>query len=156
MEINGQAGCECKIKMKSLITILFLLFVVGAFAQTTDEEKLIATVKEFHQALVKKNTISINQQTDRALNYGHSNGWIQTKADIIKDFERGYISYQSFKEDSIVVLMNDNLANVRFVADITATLGGTTVVNNYHLKVLEVWVKKGKRWVLFARQAVKN
>jgi hypothetical protein len=48
------------------------------------------------------------------------------------------------------------VANVRFVADIKATLGGTTTVNNYNLKVLEVWVKKGKRWVLFARQAVKG
>ncbi|MGF2413912.1 nuclear transport factor 2 family protein [Ferruginibacter sp.] len=141
--------------MKNLVTILCLLFFVGAFAQTTDEEKLTATVKEFHQALVKKNTISLNQQTDKALSYGHSNGWVQSKKDLVKDFERGYISYQSFKEDSITVLMNDNMANVRFVADITATLGGTTVVNNYHLKVLEVWVKKGKRWVLFARQAVK-
>lgn len=155
MEINGQASSKCKIKMKNLVTILCLLFFVGAFAQTTDEEKLTATVKEFHQALVKKNTISLNQQTDKALSYGHSNGWVQSKKDLVKDFERGYISYQSFKEDSITVLMNDNMANVRFVADITATLGGTTVVNNYHLKVLEVWVKKGKRWVLFARQAVK-
>jgi hypothetical protein len=42
---------------------------------------------------------------------------------------------------------------VRFVADITATMKEAT--NTYHLKVLEVWVKKGKRWVLFARQAVK-
>ena len=142
--------------MKSCITILLSLFFVGAFAQTTDEEKLTATVKEFHQALVKKNTVSINQQTDKALSYGHSNGWIQTKADMIKDFERGYISYQSFKEDSITVLMNDNMANVRFVADITATLNGTTTINNYHLRVLEVWVKKSKRWVLFARQAVKG
>ena len=122
----------------------------------TDEEKLTATVKEFHQALVTKNTVSINQQTDKAVSYGHSNGWIQTKADLIKDFERGYISYQSFKEDSITVMMNDNMANVRFVADITATLNGTTTVNNYHLRVLEVWVRKGKRWVLFARQAVKG
>ena len=51
--------------------------------------------------------------------------------------------------------MNDNMANVRFIADITASLEGTTV-NNYHLKVLEVWVRKSKRWVLFARQAVKG
>ena len=130
--------------------------IFTGFAQATDEEKLMKTVKEFHQALVTKNTVSINQQTDKAVSYGHSNGWIQTKADIIKDFERGYISYQSFKEDSIIVMMNDNMANVRFVADITATLNGTTTVNNYHLKVLEVWVKKSKRWVLFARQAVKN
>ena len=74
---------------------------------------------------------------------------------MIKDFERGYISYQSFKEDSITVSMNDNMANVRFVADVTATVNGTTV-NNYHLRVLEVWAKKSKRWVLFARQAVRG
>jgi len=46
------------------------------------------------------------------------------------------------------------MANVRFVADITATMKGAT--NTFHLKVLEVWMKKGKRWVLFARQAVKG
>ncbi len=140
--------------MKFVITILLLNTSFFCTAQT-DEEKLIATVKEFHQALVKQNTVSINQQTDKAVSYGHSNGWVQSKKDLIKDFETGKISYQSFKEDSITVLMNDNMANVRFIADITASVNGTTV-NNYHLKVLEVWVKKSKRWVLFARQAVKN
>ncbi len=137
--------------MKSCFTILSCLFFTVAVAQTADETKLVETVKEFHQALVKQNTVAINQQTDKAVSYGHSNGWVQSK----KDFETGKISYQSFKEDSITVVMNDNMANVRFVADITASVNGTTV-NNYHLKVLEVWVKKSKRWVLFARQAVKG
>ena len=140
--------------MKFFLLILFSLLCVGTFGQQTDEEKLTATVKEFHQALVNKNTVSINQQTDKALSYGHSNGWIQTKTDLIKDFETGYISYQNFKEDSITVLINGNMANVRFVADITVTMKAAT--NTYHLKVLEVWVKKGKRWVLFGRQAVKG
>jgi hypothetical protein len=129
-----------------------LFFVAFASAQT-DEEKLITTVKEFHRALVNKNTVSINQQTDKALSYGHSNGWVENKTDIIKDLETGYISYQAFKEDSVSVLINGNMANVRFIADITATMKATTTT--FHLKVLEVWVKKGKRWVLFARQAVK-
>ena len=146
---------KSELRLKSSLTILFFFLVSFVNAQT-DEEKLINTVKEFHQALVSKNTVSINQQTDKAVSYGHSNGWIQTKFDLIKDFERGYISYQSFKEDSITVAINGNMANVRFVADITATLNGATTVNNYHLRVLEVWVKKSKRWVLFARQAVKN
>ena len=137
--------------MKKLLTISFLFVAAFAHAQT-DEEKLITTVKEFHQALVKKNTVSINQQTDKALSYGHSNGWVQNKTAIIKDFETGVISYQSFKEDSITVSMNGNMANVRFIADITATMKTKA---DYRLKVLEVWVKKGKRWVLFARQAVK-
>ena len=139
-------------KLKKLLTILFFSFTAFAYAQT-DEEKLINTVKEFHQALVSKNTVSINQQTDKVLSYGHSNGWVQSKTDLIKDFETGYISYQGFKEDSITVAINGNMANVRFKANIIATMKETT--NTYNLKVLEVWVKKSKRWVLFARQAVK-
>jgi Domain of unknown function (DUF4440) len=149
-----------KLILKKLLAILFFLPVAFANAQltqpmrVTDEEKLTATIKEFHQALVNKNTVSINQQTDKALSYGHSNGWVQSKTDIIKDFESGYISYQAFKEDSITVAINGSMANVRFVSDITATMKATT--STFHLKVLEVWVKKGKRWVLFARQAVKG
>jgi Domain of unknown function (DUF4440) len=139
--------------MKSTLTILFFFFVAVVNAQT-DEEKLTATVKEFHQALVNKNTVSINQQTDKALSYGHSNGWVETKADVIKDLETGYLSYGSIKEDSITVAINGNMANVRFLADITATMKGAT--SKFRLRVLEVWVKKSSRWVLFARQAVKQ
>ena len=138
--------------MKQLLTILFFFSAVACFGQS-DEEKLIMTMKEFHQALIEKNTVSINQQTDKALSYGHSNGWVQTKTDLMDDFGKGLISYQAFKEDSIMVTMNGNMANVRFIADITATMKTKA---DYRLKVLEVWVKKGKRWVLFARQAVKN
>lgn len=138
--------------MKFVITILLLSASLLCAAQT-DEVKLIATVKEFHRALVNKNTVSINQQTDKALSYGHSNGWVENKTELLKNLETAYISYQDYKEDSISVLINGTMANVRFVADITATMKAST--QTYHLRVLEVWVKKGKRWVLFARQAVK-
>jgi hypothetical protein len=140
--------------MKYIFTILFLSLSICVVAQTTDEQKLLTTVKEFHQALVNKNTLSINQQTDKALSYGHSNGWVETKTDMIKNLETNYISYQSFKEDSIKVSSNGNIANVRFLAAIEASLKDSRIT--YNLKVLEVWVKKGKRWLLFARQSVKN
>jgi Domain of unknown function (DUF4440) len=140
--------------MKKVLVIFFLLNVVFANAQT-DEEKLTSTLKEFHQALVTKNTVSINQQTDKALSYGHSNGWVETKTEMIKNLETGYTSYKSIKEDSLQVTINGNMANARFVGDYEVSLnGGNAIV--YHLKVLEVWVKKGKRWLLFARQAVKG
>jgi hypothetical protein len=139
--------------MKKFLTIVLLLNVLFAYAQT-DEVKLTSTMKEFHQALVKKNTVSINQQTDKALSYGHSNGWVETKTELMKNLETGYLSYESYKEDSITVVINGTMANVRFIADINASLNG--VPSAYHLKVLEVWVKKGKRWLLFARQSVKK
>jgi len=145
--------------LKKLLFIALLLNVVFANAQPapplreTDEEKLTATLKEFHQALVNKNTISINQQTDKALSYGHSNGWVETKADMIKNLETGYINYHSYKEDSLQLRINGNMANARFVADINVTMNGKE--GTYHLKVLEVWIRKGKRWLLFARQALR-
>jgi len=139
--------------MKRISLSLLILFGFVFAGAQTEEEKLTSALKEFHQALVNKNTASINQQTDKALSYGHSNGWVQTKADVIKDLETGKIVYNSFKEDSLAITINESMANARFVADVNATLNGNTV--NTHLKVLEVWVKKGKRWLLFARQAVR-
>ena len=138
--------------MKKISSLLLLFSFVFANAQN-EEEKLTTALKEFHQALVNKNTTSINQQTDKALSYGHSNGWVETKADVIKDLETGYLVYHSYKEDSLTITINETMANARFVADIKATMNGNDT--NVHLKVLEVWVKKGKRWILFARQGVK-
>jgi hypothetical protein len=138
--------------MKFLFIIGFFLLQVACFAQT-EEVKLTSTLKEFHQALVKKNTVSINQQTDKALSYGHSNGWVETKKELIEHLESGYMGYNSFQEDSIKVEVNGNLAHARFIADINASMSGKEF--SFKLRVLEVWVKKGKRWVLFARQAVK-
>jgi serine/threonine protein kinase len=139
--------------MKSLLILLLTTVTYGSFAQPMEDDKLTASVKAFHQALINKNTIAINQQTDKALSYGHSNGWIQTKADVIKDLETGYISYQDIKEDSITITMNGNMANVRFLGDYKATLKGAA--SNFRLRVLEVWVKKSKRWVLFSRQGIR-
>lgn len=139
--------------MKKLLAIVLLITVVFANAQTA-EEKLTTTLKKFHRALVNKNIVSINQQTEKALSYGHSNGWVETKTDFIKNLETGYMKYNSYKEDSVQVVVNGNVAHARFVADISATLNGKD--GNFHLKVLEVWVRKGKRWLLFARQAVKT
>jgi hypothetical protein len=138
--------------MKSSLFILFLFSFVAVSAQT-EEEKLTKTMKDFHQALVKQDKALINEQTDKALTYGHSNGWVETKTDVITDLETGIISYQSFREDSIKVTINGLVAHVRFIADIDATLRGNK--SSHHLKVLEVWVKRKDQWFLFARQAIK-
>lgn len=138
--------------MKQLFGLVLFFISVVSYAQP-EETKLATALKEFHQALVGRKTESINQQTDRVLSYGHSNGWVETKNDLIRNLQTGYITYHSYKEDSLQISVNGNTGHARFVADIQVTLNGNT--STFHLKVLEVWVKKGKRWLLFARQAVK-
>ncbi len=141
--------------MKLFLTILFAVCSFGAFSQTP-EQKLMVTVKQFHQALVDGNTVSVNQQTDKALSYGHSNGLVETKSELINHILTGYFDYNKYSEDSMVVSLNDKMASVRFRADINVSWNNTP--GNYQLYVLEVWVKKANRWILFARQAtpVKN
>ncbi|HMO61587.1 MAG TPA: nuclear transport factor 2 family protein [Ferruginibacter sp.] len=140
--------------MKFFLIIPLALLFVHVQAQQTTEEKLQAAVIALHQAMVNKNVVTINQHTDKALTYGHSNGWVENKKTLISNLETGLISYQKFAEDSVVVQLSGNVASVRFKADIDATLKG--VSSNFKLQVLEVWIRKANRWVLFARQAVKQ
>jgi hypothetical protein len=133
--------------------IILLFFISLNVVAQSEEAKLTTTIKTFHADLVKGNTVSINQQTDKALSYGHSSGWVETKTDMLKNLETGVMKYNSYKEDSLAITMNGAMANARFIADLSVTLNGST--SNIHLKVLEVWIKKGKRWMLFARQAVR-
>lgn len=139
--------------IKHLLIPIFCVISFSVHAQTADE-KLIAAIKGFHESLIAKNIVAINQQTDKALSYGHSNGWVETKTEFLKNLETGVMKYESYLEDSLVISSNGNLANARFSADISATLNGKN--NKFQLRVLEVWVKKGNRWVLFARQAVRR
>lgn len=50
MNIYGQAT------MKFLLNLLLLISSFVSFAQTSEEEKLITTLKEFHKALVDTKT----------------------------------------------------------------------------------------------------
>jgi len=138
--------------VKTIFTLLVLCSFVVASAQT-EEAKVIQASKDLHKALVSQNKASLNQITDKALSYGHSNGWIQTKATLVSDFESGRITYHSITEDSVSAAINGNLASVRFNGVYVATNNGVKSENR--LKVLEVWVKKGNRWILFSRQGFK-
>jgi hypothetical protein len=139
--------------LKKLLVIVLILDVLVAGAQAK-EDRLTTVLRNFHLELVNGNITSISRHTDVQLSYGHSNGWVESRAEMIKNLETGYLNYNSFTEDSLQVVISGNRAHARFVADINVTMNGKE--GRFHLKVLEVWVRKGKRWLLFARQAVKG
>ena len=141
------------LKEKILFIVILFFSTVTSFSQT-EEMKLEATLKDFHQALVEKNTASINQHTDKALSYGHSTGMVETKNELIDHLLAETVKYISYSEDSLHMLINGSMANARFIAKIEVDANGT--IKTMDLAVLEVWVKKGPRWILFARQAVRK
>jgi hypothetical protein len=134
---------------KLVLLVLMAVMVSGVFAQ---KEELTNTVLQFHQAMTGKD-FNTESYLHKNLSYGHSNGWIQDKSEFLKDTKTGYLIYHSYIEDSMNVVVNNNVAYVRFKADIESTKEGTKTMS--HLKVLEVWVKDKSSWKIFVRQAIR-
>lgn len=131
--------------------VVFLLFVninVNAQKDSTLIKESITIHKMFvtnHQALKNK--------LHNALSYGHSNGWIETKTDVLKHLSAEYLLYNNITEDSMQQFIKGKIGYVRFLGKFKVTMNGNQ--NIYKLKVLEVWIKTKHKWQLFARQAVK-
>jgi hypothetical protein len=130
------------------VFVIILLFV--SFRGIAQNAEVVGVMKSFHQAMIRQD--SIGYFIHDSLTYGHSNGWIENAKEFRTDLG-SIITYHSIKEDSIVVAATNKIAHIRFVADIDVSLRGKRT--QFHLKILEVWVKEKKRWKLFARQAVK-
>jgi hypothetical protein len=147
-------------KLIQMITVKGLLFIAVAVLPASlnpaaaQEAQVVAAIREFHQALVKKDTASIDRLTHAGLSYGHSNGWIETKKDLLKNNSSRYMDYHSFADDSMQVIVSGNVACARFVADINSNIAGTPPESKRR-KVLEIWILEKKQWIIFARQAIR-
>jgi hypothetical protein len=131
---------------------LIIILFVGSLQSNAQKSSVVERMKRFHELMIRNDFILDNYIHD-SLSYGHSNGWVENAKEFRADLGT-VLTYHSIKEDSIVAVESGDQAHIRFVADIDVTLRG--VRTQFHLKVLEIWVKKNKQWVLFARQAVKG
>jgi hypothetical protein len=87
------------------------------------------------------------------ISYGHSNGWLQTKQDLITDFATGKIEYTKIEEGEKFFTKTKQAIAVRNISKVEGVVNG--YVFSMSLQVLQVWKKVKKNWVLLARQSVK-
>ena len=139
--------------MRYLLVISLLLLNITGFAQKGGKESIIKAVAAFDNALVNKDSVALKELLDDQLNYGHSNGWIQTKKDVIADLFNGKLEYKRISAKDTEVRTQGKTAAVRSYTEVDCVLDGKPL--SIKLKVLQVWVKKKKHWELFARQSVK-
>ena len=139
--------------MKRFIVVVFILFQFVAYAERTPYYDLISNIKAFDKALVARDTIRLKELLDDDIGYGHSNGWIQTKRDLINDLYNGKLTYTKISTSDEKLVVKDKNASMRMTAEVDIVLNGSPM--QFKLKVLQVWVKKKKHWILFARQSIK-
>ncbi|MBK9109451.1 MAG: nuclear transport factor 2 family protein [Saprospiraceae bacterium] len=138
-----------KLFFNSVFIILFIRGIV--FGQNSID--VSSSVLKLHDALVSMDTIILHQVLDDQMTYGHSNGWIESKAELIlNNFTRKMI-YQSITEDSISIQITGTTAIARFNAVIKGNVGE----KSFHLKlhICQTWILRDDSWKLLARQAVK-
>ncbi len=139
--------------MKRFIVVIFILFQFVAYAEHAPYFDLISNIKDFDKALIARDTVRLKELLDDEIGYGHSNGWIQTKRDLINDLYNGKLTYTKISTSEEKLVVEDKAATMRMTAEVEIVLNGSPM--QFKLKVLQVWVKKKKHWVLFARQSVK-
>src|SRR6476620_6826863 len=133
-------------------TWLFIILFFGkSLVSFGQQDEVLQSMKDFHQLLVSQD-FKLHRYVHEKLSYGHSNGWIEGRRELLGNLASGYTKYYSFKEDSITLTTQDKVAQARFVATIDVAVNGNRAT--YKLRVLEIWIKQKRKWYLFARQAV--
>lgn len=132
---------------------MLLFIAVGAFAQRRDTTGLAWCVREFNSALVNKDTVELNWLLRDNIHYIHSNGWIQSKNDIINDLYNGKLTYKNIDITSRTVKLNGAIGAVEMIANVDILMDGKPM--HLSLKINQLWTWKTDRWELFSRMSEK-
>lgn len=138
--------------MRYIATILLLFIYSCVFAQSETKE-VEKAVKAFHHALIEKDSMTLKSLLHNRLVYGHSNGWKESKKELIDDLFNGTIEYLKIKAEDEEIVLDGNTACARATLYIDVIMGGKTLT--FKLHGLQVWVKQKKDWKMLSRQSVK-
>jgi hypothetical protein len=133
------------------IFIVFALFITTTVSAQTSFLKDAAI--KLDKALIQKDTVTLKQLLHNDVSYGHSNGWVETKGDIIKDLYNGKLAYKKIEHKSVIWAVGPDWGTVRSTDEINYILDGKPATLKLH--VLNVWLKTGRGWQLVARQSTK-
>jgi hypothetical protein len=140
-------------KPATVLFVLFLLIAKSSFAQI-DSIGLKNAMQQLDKALLQKDETVLKSVLHKDLSYGHSNGWIQSKSDILNDFASGKLTYSKIENNSsAIIVVNKDYATVKTNTNAEGAVNGT--VFNLKLHIMQFWIKTKKGWQLIARQSTK-
>ena len=141
-------------KPATVLFVLFLLIAKSSFAQI-DSIGLKNAMQQLDKALLQKDETVLRSVLHDDLSFGHSNGWIQSKSDILNDFTSGKLTYNKIENNSsAIVKISKQYATVKTNTNAEGTVNGTAFKLTLH--IMQFWIKTKKGWQLIARQSAKQ
>lgn len=141
-------------KPATVLFVLFLLIAKSSFAQV-DSVGLNDAMRHLDKALLQKDETILRSVLHKDLSYGHSNGWIQSKSDILNDFTSGKLVYNKIENNSsAIVNISKKYATVKTNTNAEGVVNGNAFKLTLH--IMQFWLKTKKGWQLIARQSAKQ
>lgn len=138
--------------MKKILLCSSLLLVnFLAPGQGLVESKILDLSKKKFDWLIGNQYDSLDKYLDEKIQYIHSNGWVQSKIEILDDMKTRKLVYQkvTIKESSVRVY--DQAAVVTGLGIFEGLNGGNPF--SIELRYTEVFVKAGNQWKLASRHS---
>lgn len=134
-------------------SITFMLVTFSVQAQNKNENKVAAAVERLRKAMIDGNKTELEDLVSDQLSYGHSGGHIDDKKEFVEKLTTGKSDFVTIDLTEQTISISDKTAIVRHKLSATTNDGGKP--GEVHLLIMLVWQKKGGKWILLARQAVK-
>lgn len=131
-----------------------LAFKINA-QNNADQTKMIVMAKmtSLRNALLTKDSATLAMLLADDITYGHTNGLVQTKQQLINDIMSGAQEYKSIKPLDINVRVFDNTAIVNMSGEVSMIY--QTKPLDFKMAVMLVWIEENGAWKLEGRQSVK-
>jgi len=140
-------------KKISSVIIIFLLIGLTGTAQNKQEKAVANAVEKLRKAMVDGNKADLENAVSEQLSYGHSGGHIDDKKEFVEKLASGKSDFVTIDLTEQTISVSGKVAVVRHVLTAKTNDGGKP--GDVHLRILLVFQKKGGKWLLLARQAVK-
>ena len=144
------------ITMKKNLLVLFLLISLPFFSQTK-KDKIAHHIIALHQKkfdfMILKQFDSLSLILDADLKYIHSNGWVESKEDLLANLKSDKLVYMQVLVSETKVTLTNHVAIVSGKGLFSVILENQTL--EIPLMYSEIYVKKRGKWLLLHRHANK-
>jgi hypothetical protein len=142
--------------MKKNLLVLFLLLSLPFFSQTK-KDKIAHHIIALHQKkfdfMISKQFDSLSLILDADLKYIHSNGWVESKEDLLANLKSDKLVYKKVTVSETKVTLTNHVAIVSGKGLFSVVLENQTL--EIPLMYSEIYVKKKGKWLLLHRHANK-
>ena len=144
------------ITMKKNLLVLFLLLSLPFFSQTK-KDKIAHHIIALHQKkfdfMISKQFDSLSLILDADLKYIHSNGWVESKEDLLANLKSDKLVYEKVTVSETKVTLTNHVAIVSGKGLFSVILENQKI--EIQLMYSEIYVKKRGKWLLLHRHANK-